>query len=946
MKKLHSFLLLSLFGLQVQMSFAQLFVASGESINATSSAVFYSKEALAGSGTFKLSSATMQLNPNANYTATAHKIQTTSGTISTVGIAANTDFTVGQLEMMSSSTLALAGSTVHTLRFSPSSTQAWTGTLTITGWQGAYNGTTGTKGKVFFGSSASGLLASQVLKIKFYDGTSTYDAAYLTTGEVVPVASAIQTSTNLAAAMCLGSAQTISFTYNNATNFGSSTTFTAQLSDATGAFTSPTAIGMVAGNSSGSQSISATIPSSLTGGSAFRIRVVSNTPSVTGSDNGTDIYIKAFEAGAIASTGESICSGASTSEITSTTAASGGDNSITYSWRSSEDSYTAAIAGATAATYTPPTNLTTATSYRRYAADGLCNTTPVASTGTWTVGISISLAGTISGSNSVCSGSGTTLTLAGHSGSIQWEKSNALNGTYSAISSATSPTLSTGNLTAATYYRAAVTNGSCTTSNSDAFLVDVVGTLTNIASITGPATATLGSTVTFSVPVDANAVSFIWDLPAGMTITSSSSSGSTINVAVANNYVTGIVKVKAVNSCFSTPLQTKTVSAPGQAGISITTTQVGAPVICGGITNVPFSVPTATGATYFWSLPTGLALSSGSSSSSASIEVDFAASYVGGTITCTRSTSAGSLSASYTVGAIAQPGTITQGTSLCGATSTTYSITEVPNATSYQWQLPTGMTGSSTSTSITASFSGSVSGSVQVRAIGTCGTSAWRYLSVASTPTPSAITGPAVVCGAATYTITGTIVSQVSQTTLNYSVTNIPGTTYTWSVPSGMDISSGQGTNAIVVTLDQNSFNSGAITVLATNNGCTSAIRTLSVSKATATITGPTGVCGITSATYSVPSDAGSAFSWTLPSWMTLVSGQGTNMINVTMPATGTSAQALSVDITTACGVVSVSQNVGCGLYTQLESAYCGASVAASQSVLATWISGATSYRF
>jgi hypothetical protein len=387
MKKLYSLFLLALLGIQFQLIFAQLFVASGESINATSSAVFYSKEALAGSGTFSLSSATMQLNPNANYTSTTHKIQTTSGTISTVGIAANMDFTVGQLEMLSSSTLALAGSTVHTLRFSPSSTQAWTGTLTITGWQGAYNGTTGTKGKVFFGSSASGLLASQVLKIKFSDGTTTYDAVHLSTGEVVPSASAISTSPNatLAASMCLGSSQTVNFTYNNTVNFGSSTTFTAQLSNEAGSFTSPTTIGTVAGNATGNQNISVTIPSSLTGGAGYRIRVVSNTPNVTGSDNGTNIYIKAYTSGAIAATGETICSGVSPSQIGSTTAASGGDNSITYSWRSSADNYATAIAGATAAIYTPPSNLSTTTSYKRYAADGLCSTTATASTGTWTV---------------------------------------------------------------------------------------------------------------------------------------------------------------------------------------------------------------------------------------------------------------------------------------------------------------------------------------------------------------------------------------------------------------------------------------------------------------------------------------------------------------------------------------------------------------------------------
>ena len=61
------------------------------------------------------------------------------------------------------------------------------------------------------------------------------------------------------------------------------------------------------------------------------------------------------------------------------------DGSITYSWRSSSDSYSAAIDGATSATYTPPSGLTATTSYRRYANDGTCNTTATVSTATWTV---------------------------------------------------------------------------------------------------------------------------------------------------------------------------------------------------------------------------------------------------------------------------------------------------------------------------------------------------------------------------------------------------------------------------------------------------------------------------------------------------------------------------------------------------------------------------------
>jgi hypothetical protein len=91
-----------------------------------------------------------------------------------------------------------------------------------------------------------------------------------------------------------------------------------------------------------------------------------------------------FTAGAINTTGQTICYNTTPSNIGSTTAASGGDNSITYSWRSSVDGYTAAISGATADNYTPGA-LTATTTFRRYAKDATCNTTPTQSTGEWTV---------------------------------------------------------------------------------------------------------------------------------------------------------------------------------------------------------------------------------------------------------------------------------------------------------------------------------------------------------------------------------------------------------------------------------------------------------------------------------------------------------------------------------------------------------------------------------
>ncbi|HMM12669.1 MAG TPA: hypothetical protein PKE03_11300, partial [Bacteroidales bacterium] len=92
-----------------------------------------------------------------------------------------------------------------------------------------------------------------------------------------------------------------------------------------------------------------------------------------------------FTAGAIATIGETISYAGTPAQIGSITEASGGDGNITYSWRSSADNYTAAISGANAATYTPPSGLTVTTTYRRYAKDGSCNTTPEQSAGEWTI---------------------------------------------------------------------------------------------------------------------------------------------------------------------------------------------------------------------------------------------------------------------------------------------------------------------------------------------------------------------------------------------------------------------------------------------------------------------------------------------------------------------------------------------------------------------------------
>jgi hypothetical protein len=75
-------------------------------------------------------------------------------------------------------------------------------------------------------------------------------------------------------------------------NFNIGNEFTAQLSDATGSFAAPISIGTLAASGTDpSGTINITIPAGTLSGTGYRIRVISDDPSVIGSDNGVDITI-------------------------------------------------------------------------------------------------------------------------------------------------------------------------------------------------------------------------------------------------------------------------------------------------------------------------------------------------------------------------------------------------------------------------------------------------------------------------------------------------------------------------------------------------------------------------------------------------------------------------------------------------------------------------------
>lgn len=90
--------------------------------------------------------------------------------------------------------------------------------------------------------------------------------------------------------LCAGTNVSVEFNASAAANLGNE--FTVQLSDASGSFALPVAIGSISSTAT-SGIISAVIPSETASGAGYRMRLVSSNPSSTGPDNGIDITINA-----------------------------------------------------------------------------------------------------------------------------------------------------------------------------------------------------------------------------------------------------------------------------------------------------------------------------------------------------------------------------------------------------------------------------------------------------------------------------------------------------------------------------------------------------------------------------------------------------------------------------------------------------------------------------
>ena len=236
-------------------------------------------------------------------------------------------------------------------------------------------------------------------------------------------------------------------------------------------------------------------------------------------------------------------------------------------------------------------------------------------------------------------------------------------------------------------------------------------------------------------------------------------------------------------------------------------------------------------------------------------------------------------------------------------TGQVFSVAPVAGATSYQWTLPTGATGSSTTDSISLSFNASYTGgNICVKAINACGQSPSfcrqiKYYN-AKPLTPGAITGKAIgLCTKQTYAITPVL----------------NATNYNWVIPASTNIVSGQGTPQIELTF-LTGFVSGTLGVTASNCKGTSAAQTLQLSRnpeMPASIAGPvSAVCAGSTQNYSCALVTGATvYNWKVPSTAVINSGQGTNSISVTFGPTFVQGS-ISVTAGTSCATKSPAKTI------------------------------------
>lgn len=354
-------------------------------------------------------------------------------------------------------------------------------------------------------------------------------------------------------------------------------------------------------------------------------------------------------------------------------------------------------------------------------------------------------------------------------------------------------------------------------------------------------------------------------LPAAASLTISPSvticpaQSATLTVSGGSNYTwTPAANLSSTSSgtTVATPATTTiyTVSAPGCGGTATATTQVtinssppsigtvdGLTAVCANQTGVTYSVANVASANYTWTVPSGATITSTPTNSNA-ITVNFGTT--AGSVTAIAATACGSATSIVSVN-ITSAGNLTVTPSMTVCPSSTITLSAIGGST-YTWS-PSATLNSANGSTVSATPATTTTYSVNSISCGVPVTATVEININGAAPTIGLIDGQFVICNSA-------------KTGLTYSVTNAPGATYSWTVPSGATITSSPlNSNSITVNYGASS---GSIIVTATTAcGSATSIATMTlIPSPTITATANSTICTGGSATLNA--NGGASYTW------------------------------------------------------------------------------------
>jgi 6,7-dimethyl-8-ribityllumazine synthase len=478
-----------------------------------------------------------------------------------------------------------------------------------------------------------------------------------------------------------------------------------------------------------------------------------------------------------------VCSGTNSTLLTLT------GNTGTIQWQSSSDNITFNnISGATASTYTAA-NLTATTYYRAVVTSGVCSS---ATTSSVTMTVSpASVAGSIGGAATVCSGTNSTLlTLSGNTGTIQWQSSSD-DIAFNNIPGATSTTYTATNLIATTYYRAVVTSGACASATTASVAV-TTSPVSVAGSISGASTVCSGTNSTL-LTLSGNTGTIQWQSSSD-NITFADISGATSTTYTAANLTATTYYQAVVTSSVCAPATTASVAVTVNP-VSVAGSISGATAVCSGTNSTLLTLSGNTGTIQWQSSSDNITFAdiSGATSTTYTATNLTATTYYQAVVTSGVCAPATTASVAVTVDPVSVAGSISGSATVCSGTNST-ELTLSGYVGSIQWQSSTDdITFADISGATSSTYTATdIAATTYYRAVVTSGacSSATTFGSTEITVNPvsvaGSISGATTVCGGTNSTVltlsgqTGSIQWQSSTDNITFSdIVGATGTTYT-----------------------------------------------------------------------------------------------------------------------------------------------------------------------